>query len=240
MLLSVLIATLESRKESLNRLLDQLHGQMDRHNLRGAVEILPRCDRGEEPIGRKRNRLVESAAGEFIAFVDDDDTVSDDYLPRIHDALELYPDVDCLGIKGEITFNGKQPRLFVHSLQYRDYFTRDGTYYRPPYHLNPMRRAIASRYRFAEVRYSEDVEWALRMRRDGALRSEHFIDTVLYHYHSRRPWAYQWLLDHTETVRHALGLRLANRIRVKRLLARLFGRPGDAPRLGERHTDGRP
>lgn len=216
MLLSVLIPTLESRKKSLVRILGQLSTQMVQHGLQRDVEVLQLCDRGKETIGRKRNQLLEQARGDFVAFVDDDDAVSDDYLPLICGALRRHPGIDCIGIKGIITFRGRHPRTFIHSLDYRTYFTRGETFYRPPYHLNPMRRTIAARYRFAEVNCSEDVDWALRICRDRALHSEYFIDSVIYHYHSRRSWSYQWLLDRTETVRHALGLCRVNLVRFQR------------------------
>jgi len=222
MLLSVLIPTLQSRAEALARLLGHLNAQREQHGLGGDVEVLTLRDGGEESVGRKRNRLVEQAAGDFVAFVDDDDDVSDDYLPLICDALRGHSDIDCVGIRGVITFRGRHPQTFIHSLRYRDYFKRGDTYFRPPYHLNPMRRAVALRYRFEEVNYGEDVEWALRLCRDGALQSELFIDSPIYFYHSRRRWAYQWLLDRTEPLRHALGLRSVNRLRARRWLRSLF------------------
>jgi hypothetical protein len=52
------------------------------------------------------------------------------------------------------------------------------------------------------------------MRDDRALQREEFIDAVLYYYHSRRWWGYQWLLDGTEGPRHKLGIRMVNRLRI--------------------------
>lgn len=63
----------------------------------------------------------------------------------------------------------------------------------------------------------------MRICRDQVLQKEYFIDEVIYFYYSRRSWNYQLLLDLSEPFRHALGLQLANRIRIKRLLKALFG-----------------
>ena len=97
-------------------------------------------------------------------------------------------------------------------------------YFRPPYHLNPVKREIASKYMFEDINYSEDIDWAMRICRDGALKKEFLIDKVIYFYNSRRSRYYQALLDLSEPFRHALGLQLANRVRMKRLLKSLFGR----------------
>ena len=192
--------------------------QISENSLSDEVEVVHFLDNEEHSIGFKRNKLIQSAKGLFIAFVDDDDDVSDDYVPLVYKAITENPDIDCIGLKGLITFNGKRPRHFIHSLQYKEYFTKKKTLYRPPYHLNPVRREIANKYKFEDISYSEDVDYAMKMLRDGALKKEYFIDKVIYYYHSRRSWIYQFLLNMTEPIRHPLGLKLVNRIRVKRWL----------------------
>ena len=224
MLLSILIPTLEERRDSFRRLMEKLDRQIAGSSLAEQVEILCFLDDRRHSVGHKRNWLVEQARGEFVAFVDDDDGVSDEYVPMICRAILENPEIDCIGIKGRITFAGKSPRIFIHSIQYREYFSRGGIYYRPPYHLNPIRREIARRYRFADISYSEDIDWAMRVCRDKVLRNEYFIDEIIYFYASRRSWRYQRLLELSEPVRHALGLRLANRIRVRGWLKGILNR----------------
>ena len=48
--------------------------------LTSEVEVLTELDDGTRSIGEKRNALVESAGGEYVCFVDDDDMVSSDYV----------------------------------------------------------------------------------------------------------------------------------------------------------------
>jgi glycosyltransferase involved in cell wall biosynthesis len=215
MLLSLLIATLDSRRSLFEELREELSRQIRAGGWESEVEILHDADSGERSIGHKRNRLLDRASGLFVAFIDDDDRVSADYVSRICQAIQADPEIDCIGIRGIVTFRGSHPREFSHSIRHSDYFSRRHTYFRPPYHLNPMRRQIAASYRFAEVGYSEDIDWALRIRRDGVLKREAYIDSVLYFYRSRRAWSYQWLLDCTETFRHRFGIRLANRLRLR-------------------------
>ncbi len=228
MLLSILIPTLESRRALFERVHGQLIAQVAAAGLAEDVEVLHLRDNGERSTGWKRNRLIEQAQGEFVAFVDDDDSVSDDYLTRICAAIRSHPEIDCIGIRGTIRFRGTHPREFVHSTRYSDYRTAGGRYLRPPYHLNPIRRSIAARYRFEDAFYSEDIDWARSMSSDKALEKEYFIDSILYFYASRRFWFYQWALDRTETLRHGLGLRLDNRLRIQRFLKTVFARRAGA------------
>jgi glycosyltransferase involved in cell wall biosynthesis len=223
MLLSLLIPTIEFRRALFHRLHRELTAQILAGGWESEVEILYHSDAGERSIGGKRNDLIERARGRFVAFIDDDDAVSADYVRRVCETIRDNPKIDCLGLRGVITFRGGRPREFIHSLRYGDYFSRNHTYYRPPCHLNPMRREIAARYRFADVSYSEDIDWALRIRRDGALRREAYIDSALYLYSSRRAWNYQWLLDLTEGVRHRFGVRLSNRLAARTAIRSVAG-----------------
>lgn len=221
-LLSILIPTMESRRPLFNRLREELERQRALPGAGAAVEILALGDDGTEAVGAKRNRLMDMARGRFLVFVDDDDRISADYVRLILAAIRENPAADCVTFPGEITFNGRQPRKLVHSIRYTDWYELRGEYVRPPCHITPIRSDIARRYRFAEVDYSEDVDWAMRISRDGALRQEAVIDAVLYHYDSRRRYAWQWLLDKTQAVRHALGLRSVNRLSVYQRLRTLI------------------
>jgi len=214
MIFSVLIPTLESRRAQFRHLCEHLTSQVRAAHLENSVEILHERDDRQASIGAKRNALVNRACGRFVAFVDDDDDVSDDYIATICEVIGRRPDIDCIGIKGIITFRGGHPHEFTHSLCYRDYFSRKHNYFRPPYHLNPILRAIAARFPFRAVSYSEDVDWALRLQRAGVLQCEEFIDLPLYFYKSRRWWTYQLLLDWSEPLRHRLGLKMVNRLRL--------------------------
>jgi hypothetical protein len=216
MMLSILIPTLESRRDQFAHIFERLTSQVHKADLAGEIEVLSLRDNCEEPIGTKRNRLIRQASGRFVAFVDDDDCVSDDYISRISAIIREHPEIDCVGLKAIITFRGSHPREMTYSLRYGDYFSRGHSYFRPPHHWNPILRSVALKYPFLDVSYGEDAEWALRLRRSGALRREVFIDTPVYFYKSRRWWPFQLLLDWTEPARHALGLRSVNRLRLNR------------------------
>jgi len=225
--LSLLIPSLAARQDELIRLQAELTRQIDRDALPGEVEVLSLVDNGREPVGHKRNQLLAQASGEYVAFIDDDDWISQRYVKQICTSLRDHAHVDCLGIRGVVYFNGEHAHLFVHSRQYRHYFKKGHVYYRPPYHLNPVKREIAVKFPFPALNFSEDIDWAMRLSRAGALKTEWFIADVLYHYFSRRPWPLQWCIDATEAVRRPLGLEVANRIRLQRWFRRVCTRePG--------------
>jgi glycosyltransferase involved in cell wall biosynthesis len=207
LLLSILIPTLESRSSLCDRLRCHLERQVKQNNAEKMVEILTLCDDGSATVGSKRNQLMAMARGRFVVYVDDDDSVSDDYVGQITRAIKANPDADCIGFAAEITFRGKHPRSMVHSTRYKDWRHCDGKYVRPPCHITPIRRSIAARYAFADIDYAEDMDWTLRMSRDEAIRREFTLDSTLYFYDCRRYYAVQWVLDRSQPLRHALGLR---------------------------------
>jgi len=162
------------------------------------VEILSECDNRETPVGAKRNLLVQQARGRFVSFVDD---VSDGYVSKLCEVIERRADIDCIGIKGIVRFRRGHPQEFYHSLRYQEYFSRRHAYFRPPYRVNPILHSMVLQDPFRAVNYSEDVEWALRLQRAGALRCEEFINTPLGFNKSRRRWIFQLLIDWSEPLR---------------------------------------
>jgi glycosyltransferase involved in cell wall biosynthesis len=216
MLLSILVPTLQERRAVWASLRARLHAQMDAARVADKVELLELCDNREKTLGMKRNVLLAQARGEFSVFVDDDDRVDEQYVETIVRALEEHPEVDCLGIMGRVYFRGAHPHRFIYSARYDHYFSRGGVYYRPAYILNPMRRTLALTFAFEDVSMNEDQDWAMRMARAGVLRREVMLERELYHYYSRRRYAIQRAIDVTEPLRHPLGLKWANRLRLKR------------------------
>ena len=179
MILSILICTVPERKEMFTALYKDLYTQ----SFGLPVEIIPSPESlNAALIGTKRNRLLNQANGEYVCFVDDDDTVSSTYVKDILKALELKP--DCVSLRGVITWDGGNPELFEHSIKYSDWVTTtsDIKYLRPPNHLNTIKSSIAKQFKFLEINHGEDKDWSLQIRDSGLLKKEVFIERVLYHY----------------------------------------------------------
>jgi GT2 family glycosyltransferase len=163
--LAILIPTLERRTASLARLLAILEPQRA-----PGVVILTECDQGWQAggmhIGAKRSILVNRAAdlgADRIAFVDDDDRVSDDYIKQLTAAMATDPDI--ISIEGIMTgVGGKGPRKFTHALEYpRNSF--DGhEYFQPPNHLDCVKTSLAIQVPFRKDRsFMEDQDYSRRL-----------------------------------------------------------------------------
>lgn len=125
------------------------------------------------------------STGLYTCFVDDDDWLSADYIKSILEALESRPDV--VGLVGEITLPTTIPgkvirRRFYHILGNRRYRTSARGYERPPNHLNPMRRDVSTYFEFEDKSMGEDTDWAMRICREQILKTEVFVNRILYYY----------------------------------------------------------
>ena len=180
MKLSILIPTLINRTGLFERVYRQLSQQRLLLKKPQDCEIIYYRDSGRESIGAKRNKLIEEAQGDYIAFVDDDDKVSENYLEFLLNAIKDSP--DCVQLNGVMTTNGANPRKFIHSLSYNSYFEKDRVYFRPPNHLNCLKKSLVKDFKFQEINFGEDTEWAMRVCKSGVLKTEFKHQVTLYYY----------------------------------------------------------
>lgn len=174
--LSILICSLEERSDQLKTLLVDLNRQKT-----DQVEILTNIDNRKHTVGAKRNDLLLRATGDYIAYIDDDDKVSEDYVAKILQAIESNP--DCVGIEGVISFSSSGiVRKFIHSIQYDSWFTKGEIYYRCPNHLSPVRRALALKTMFPNISVGEDRVYSEKLR--PSLTSEVHIPNPIYYYYT--------------------------------------------------------
>ena len=100
MLVSFLICGLHGRP--WKQLAEIVQRQIDSAGV--LCEVITNVDGGEKTSGRKRNELTYAANGKYIAFIDDDDTVSEDYVLKIVSAIsESNPDVVSFWMNVKIT-----------------------------------------------------------------------------------------------------------------------------------------
>lgn len=175
--LSILTCTLHDRIHIFKKLNKFLQKQV---KFLPQVELLANLDSGEKTIGHKRNELLRASKGEYVAFIDDDDLVSADYINSILTAIN-YKKPDCCGIEGKIFFNKKINKKFIHSIKYQNWFEKNNVYYRCPNHLNPIRRELALAVGFNDLNSGEDHDFSERIK--PLLKTEVYIKKCLYFYY---------------------------------------------------------
>lgn len=177
MKLSILICSLEYRWIYLDRLYNVLKPQ-----LTDDVQIHVGVDNGDNTIGYKRNILLNSAEGKYVAFIDDDDLIPDNYIELLIKAIDT--NCDCASLKGMYSVDGKESGIFEHSLKYKAWKTTNNEikYERYPNHLNMIRASIAKQFKFPEINHGEDHDWSTQLHKSGLLKTEHYIPDILYYY----------------------------------------------------------
>lgn len=177
MKLSILIATTIDRRKMFEALYEELNRQAEGL----PVEILFEEDNKQISIGAKRQKLLERATADYVAFFDSDDWPYEYYISEILKALESEP--DCVGFLIHMTTNNRNPQTCCHSLKYKTWEKNiDGyDYVRSVTHFNPILRSIAlqigydPKLRFGEDRKHSDLVTPL-------CKTEVFIDKLLFHY----------------------------------------------------------
>ena len=115
------------------------------------VEILLLLDNKQRSIGKKREALVKLAQGQYVAFVDDDDSVHAEYVQSIVHAAESKADVIVFDSVCQI--NGGPLALVRHGLEFENQQYNPAGFTRKPWHIHAWRREFVLPYSFPDVSY---------------------------------------------------------------------------------------
>lgn len=176
--LSVLVSGVPSRLASgppapLSALLDQA-GRFD------DVEVLYLVDNKRRSVGEKRNALLSIARGAYVSYVDDDDVPSGDYVSKLREATATGADVIVFPVR--VTLNGQSEGVVEPSVRepVQEQYKPGSITKRRPIQIACWRRALVTDIRFPDVQWGEDHAWGDLA--SARVRSEHRVDSVLYHY----------------------------------------------------------
>lgn len=179
--LSILVCSVHTRyKTFLPLIQDQLYDQLAALSEadQDRVEIIILTDNKKMMLGHKRNTMVDIAQGKYIAFVDDDDRIADDYIAQLLKATAS--DADSIVFKAEVSLNGEPAKICDYSKDHRrDYNHKDG-YYRIPNHICCIKRSVSLKSSFPNVLYGEDAGYGKVLL--PFLKTEHKINKILYYY----------------------------------------------------------
>jgi len=168
---SVLIPTISGREASAQRLIQSLHEKTKRICPELRMEICMDFDNREISIGAKRHKLLQAARGKYMAFIDDDDEITDAYIEDLWQCIQNGYHV--MRLRGQIN-----PYTFTHSIENKltDPMARGDVFIRPPNHLNPMMTDVAKLISFKDATRGEDLEWTIQLAKHGFLRNEFTSD----------------------------------------------------------------
>ena len=175
---SILICTIPRRQVFLSDMIQNITQQIGENTK--DVEYIFDADENIS-VGEKRNRLLDKAKGDYIAFVDDDDTISTKYVDLVLEAIKKKPDV--VGMVGAYYENGNFQAFFKHSIEYKSWNDNSEgkcKYTRPPNHLNPVKRDLALSIKFPSINIEEDRDYSMRLK--DLLKTESMIPIPIYMY----------------------------------------------------------
>ena len=183
-LLSILTASIPERSGQRAILAEKIAQQIG--DL--PVEHLSFIDNRKRTIGAKRDALLRIARGTFIAFVDDDDTVSPDYVASLVDAIKIAiaptassnDQVDVITFAQFARVNEAAAKIVFGLRQENQPFIPDTEVLRAAWHVCAWRRSVAICSHFPESNYGED--WAFAGPLNRIARASIHLDKVLHYY----------------------------------------------------------
>jgi len=152
------------------------------------VEHLCFIDNRRRSIGAKRDALLRIARGTFIAYVDDDDTVSPDYVASLVEAIKIAitppasptDQVDVITFAQFARVDEAHAKIVFGLRQQNQPFVHDTAVLRAAWHVCAWRRSVAILSHFPESNYGE--AWAFAEPLNRIARSSIHLDQVLHYY----------------------------------------------------------
>ena len=193
-LLSICICTLPERKYMLHELIEKLEKQINNTYLPAYKNeiIYDAMERGLMTIGAKRNKLKNYAKGKYICYIDDDDTISGNYIDLITEGAIFNVDIITFGqdqyINGRylsttyinrfLHKQNKESQRFLGTINNETNLSHISYHSGSCYHLTPVKREISLQIKFRDVNNLEDHFYSEGIKR--YLQSEYHIPHILY------------------------------------------------------------
>lgn len=174
----LLILTQPGREEFLARVCAVLRPQLEEFP---DVKLTVRVHDPVLDLGQNRQAMRDESVGAYSNFIDDDDLVPANYVASIYPLLD---GVDYIGFALQMYSDGDKQKPTYHSLRYKEWNADQDGYYRDISHLNPIRRELALAVTMSGG-FGEDARWSDGLRRLGIVKTEHYVQDVMYFYYWR-------------------------------------------------------
>lgn len=180
-LLSILIPSIPSRKERLNRLVNELNKQIEANF--GDIEIVVDDSKGYLEggltVGKKREVLVRRANGIYLCFLDDDETIAPNYIEVIKSMC--FEGKDICTFRAMVKLHNAWGVVNMSLLNYfNEEFTPTRIVNRPPWHMCPVKSEYAKLHDFEDINNAEDFKWMAKVLTH--CKTETHTDMILFQY----------------------------------------------------------
>lgn len=183
-ILSILTPAVPSRLQKLAELCEGIQSQIDELPGRELVEHLVLIDNKRRTVGEKRDALLRSARGNYVAFMDDDDEPFLEYIARLVEAAKQKPDV--ITFRQHATYNGLESEVHFRLGQENGKFNPGGITLRNAWHVCAWRRTLAIMSSFPASNYGEDWAFAAPLCAMPNLSEVHIPHVLHYYRHDAR------------------------------------------------------
>lgn len=185
-ILSILTPAVPSRFSQAENLAKNIATQIGER----PVEHLIFLDNKRRTVGEKRDTLLRSARGRYVAFVDDDDWISEDYVTLIMEATRS--DADVITFRQQADVNNQRAIIEFglgnenEAFGGRSSATPGSQEFAPPiirrnaWHICAWRRTLAIQSHFPCINYGED--WAFAEPLCKIAETSQHIPKVLHYY----------------------------------------------------------
>lgn len=160
MILSILVCTIEERKESFRPLREHIEAQIMKQPTE-TVELLICCDNREKTTGEKRDFLLRNCNGKYNVNIDCDDWIPGYYVDEFIKAVESDP--DCVPIDGIYTRDGVGPIKWRMSKDYPNVTIQENgenIFLRSVNHIAAVRTKISRKSGYPFISNGEDKAYA--------------------------------------------------------------------------------
>lgn len=179
--LSILIPSIPERFKELEVLYNKIQSQIYNYNCVAIdVEVIIFIDNKKRKIGEKRNDIINLSTGDYICMCDDDDSISDDFIRLVCEAI-VYKNPDVITFKQLSIINNMYSIIDFGLKNEIQEFQKNGITKRPVWHCCVIKKDIAIQCRFdSALNWGEDEQFSNQV--NGIAKTEYHIEEVLHIY----------------------------------------------------------